>query len=172
MTTWSVAGALRLPGRLVGAMVSRAVPAFGVRQAGWRTWRDDHRVLVKVPGLGEPESAALGRRLEEELGALSGVAWVAVNAVLERVVIGLADPPTGMDALDERIGKMVAAHRRAVGEAAEGPDEDGPLVRAVTALAADAAGLVVATIGRMAGRVPGAVEVAALLAAVDTQPRL
>src|SRR5438876_7256366 len=97
------ADALRLPGRLVGKLVSWAVPAG----PDTRAWAIADRVQVTVPGLGAPECGALRRRVVDELPELPGVAWVAVNAVLERVVVGVSDPPATVDEIEQRVAKLV-----------------------------------------------------------------
>ena len=160
---------LRLPGQVVGALVSRAVPAAPAP----RTWGSGDRVHVTVPGLG---SDAVRRRLVERIAELPGVDWVAVNAVLDRLVLGLGDPPATVEDIERRVAKVLAEEPPPAGAVpgrdAEVPDDRWALARAVTALAADAAALAVATAGRMAGRIPGAVEAAALMTVVDTQPKV
>ncbi len=166
---------LRLPGRAVLGLMSHVIAIDPVVTASGRVETREDIVMVAVPELAAADDD-LSRRLTDEVGALPGVAWVATNAVLGRIVVGLADPPAAADDVHACVAKVRAGHasdaESAGGRQPEPPGSAGALASPLAALLGDAAGLVVATAGRMAGRVPGAVQAASLITLVDTQPRL
>ncbi|MCK9929056.1 HAD-IC family P-type ATPase [Frankia sp. Mgl5] len=125
----------------------------------------------EVRGASGPEGETRCRALEEALGRHPGVAWARVNAPLRRVLIGLVDSAPTAD-------ELAAAVRQVEGVTAE-PSVDllpggftGPVRRSGMALAADAAALALASVGRLSRWASLPAELASLVTLVDTQPRL
>src|SRR5262249_13960876 len=97
----SLVRALRVPGPVLSVLASWAIPA------DTRAWTTGGRVQVTVPGLRNSAAGTLREEITERVGELPGVAWVAVNGVLERVVVGLDTPPASLEEIERRIGKAL-----------------------------------------------------------------
>ncbi|MFD1829374.1 HAD-IC family P-type ATPase [Streptomyces desertarenae] len=144
-------------------------------------WSRPGRCHIVVHGVHTPEGERIARRVERTLEAHPGVLWARVNAPAGRVVVALASPPP-----PER--ELVALVERAESGAGPVPCEEdehgewchephhpceGPRTgQSVSALAADAAGLALSTLNRIAPWTPLPPEVAALTGAVARHPRL
>ncbi|MGI5182812.1 HAD-IC family P-type ATPase [Dactylosporangium sp. CA-152071] len=160
---------VRTPSRLVAG----AARAATGRSPGGPVTTD--RVAVDAPGVGRPDTAEYRTALSTALRQVPGVSWAVVNAPLQRVVLGVTRPaPTRaqLTAAVRAVRERYPGIHDGPADRAPAPDHPAPLERAATALVADAAGLVVATFGRIARHVPGAVEAASLVPFVDTQPKL
>ncbi|WP_147455084.1 cation-translocating P-type ATPase [Saccharothrix australiensis] len=139
-------------------------------------WSCPGRLHIEAHGVHGPRGRRVADRIEHLLQEHPGVRWARVNAPSSRVIIEVADPPPDTAAL-------VALVRRAEAEPAT---EDERLVedelhhpadglrgtRLVSTLAADALGLALAALTKIAPWAPLPTEVAALVAAVDLHPRL
>ncbi|WP_433260301.1 HAD-IC family P-type ATPase [Actinosynnema sp. CS-041913] len=139
-------------------------------------WSCPGRLHIEAHGVHGPRGRQVADRIERALEGRPGVVWARVNAPSSRVIIAVADPapPTA---------ELVGVVRRAEAEPAT---EDERLVedelhhpadglkgtRLMSTLAADAAGLVLAAITKVAPWAPLPGELAALTAAVDLHPRL
>jgi len=168
------------------ALLDRVDPS---RHRGRRVWRGDRRLHIGVPGVGRESGAELVRAVEKALAAHPAVDWATVNAALGVVVVALAagdaDPeaeaatditgPGGPTGTDEVVDDLVDIIEILEEQEDADPVHSGPagtLPQAVTALAADVAGLGVAGIGRILRRTPLPVELASLASFLDHQPRL
>ncbi len=179
-------------------LLERAADPFGLARAVWdrvdpskrrgrRVWRGPGRVHLGVPGVVDEAGEELARAVEKALAAHPGVEWASVNAVLGVVVVALAAgegddtyPEDADPALDEVVDDLIDL----VEILEEREEQDGvrrhpaaghsstAVAQAVTALAADIAGLGVAGIGRLLRTAPLPVELASVASFVDHQPRL
>ncbi len=148
-------------------------------------WRGEERVHIGVPATSRESGAELLRAIEKALSAHPAVDWAAVNAALGVVVVALADeggdPATGSSDADEITDDLIDL----VEVLEEQEQQDAPGVRhpadghsgtavsrAVTAFAADLAGLGFAGVGSILRRTPLPVEYASAASFVDHQPRL
>ena len=179
------------------SLLSRLADPFGLARAavdaldparyrGRHVWRGDGRVHIGVPATARESGAELLRAIEKALAAHPAVDWAAVNAALGVVVVSLADgeggdPATGSTDADEITDDLVDL----VELLEEQEQQDAPGVRhpaggptgtavsrAVTAFAADLAGLGFAGVGSVLRRTPLPVEYATAASFVDHQPRL
>jgi cation-transporting ATPase I len=151
------------------------------------------RVSLTVPGLDRPDDERRRRDLCAAVQELPGVEWAVVNAPLHRLVVGIRPPgPARSELLDvvHRVTRRQGpdlhlppgqgARQTSPGPGPAGdllaevepPDAPGAQARAVTALVADVAGLVIAGVGRTARWVPLPPEAGSLVTAIDSQPRL
>ncbi|MGI5247351.1 HAD-IC family P-type ATPase [Dactylosporangium sp. CA-139066] len=166
---------VRTPTRLVAGAARTVAGLAGDRRSespGEPVTTD--RVAVDAPGVGRPEAADYRAALCAALRQVPGVSWAVVNAPLQRVVLGVTRPAPTRAQLAAVVRAVREQHPEIHGPADRPPppDHPGAIERAATALVADAAGLVVATFGRIARHVPGAVEAASLITFVDTQPKV
>ncbi|PJE95169.1 haloacid dehalogenase [Streptomyces carminius] len=164
----AVGTAGRLAGQLAGGLTG--LPR---REA----WSRPGRCYITVHGVHNPGGALLARRVERALEGHPRVHWARVNAPSGRVVVGLGTPPPPereLVALVERAERQVPCEE-AEGEWCQEPHHpcEGPRTRqSVSALAADAVGLGLSTLNRLAPWTPLPPEVAALTSAVTRHPRL
>jgi magnesium-transporting ATPase (P-type) len=157
-----------------------AVPGISRRRA----WARDGRVSVLVPEAAGVAAAQIRKQIETDLASHPGVEWVAVNAPLERVVVGVGG--TGASPVEPSPGEIVSAVETAIARAGrppadrgtgqpsagQSPEATGPVVRGIVTMAADALAVGFATTGRVLRWIPLPGEVLAVALAVDSQPRL
>ena len=167
-----------LPGRLL----QDAVRFVGVTSR--QVWARPGRLYVELRGLESPEAARLIRVTERALERHPGVAWARVNAPSRRVIIALETPPPPQHELIrlvEQAERYVQTRPAApdTGDGEQEPCEDlshpceGPRTkRAVTALAADAAGLGLSALTRLTPLVPLPTEVASIGSVLQYHPKL
>jgi calcium-translocating P-type ATPase len=178
------------------SLLSRIADPFGLARAavdaldparyrGRHVWRGEERVHIGVPATARESGAELLRAIEKALAAHPAVDWAAVNAALGVVVVALADgeggdPATGSDA-DEITDDLIdlvelleeQEQQDAPGDRHPASGPSGTAVsRAITAFAADLAGLGFAGVGSVLRRTPLPVEFASAASFVDHQPRL
>lgn len=173
------------PFGIARSVVDRIDPS---RRRGRRLWRSGSRLHIGVPAVARESGAELARAVEKAVGAHRAVDWAAVNAPLGVVVVALLDPPVGA-AGTASTASTASAGSDAVAddlidiieilEEQQDADAHGTVGhastavgQAVTALAADIAGLGVAGLGRVLRRTPLPVELASSASFVDHQPRL
>ncbi len=132
-------------------------------------WRGDGRVHIRVRGL--TRGAALPKAVEADLADHPAVGWAAVNAPLGVVVVACAGdaPVPELIAIVERLEDEYLAQPEPVADRPVAVDRV-PVVAAP--LAAGAAGLAFAGVGRVLRIVRLPAELGALVQLVDTQPRL
>ncbi|MPY79445.1 MAG: HAD-IC family P-type ATPase, partial [Actinophytocola sp.] len=160
---------LDLPVRALKAAAELA--GFTGRQVRAR----DGRYYVEVHGLDQPHARRVIRTVERAVAELPGVRWARVNAPTHRVVV---------EAESVRQDDLVRAVARAEQDAAVPLDADdecdelhhpceGPrTTQSITALAADAVGLGLSAVTRLASWVPLPTEVGALGAVFHHHPTL
>ncbi|NMO92363.1 cation-translocating P-type ATPase [Actinomycetospora sp. TBRC 11914] len=176
------------------SLLGRIVDPFGLgraaldaldpaRHRGRRVWRGDGRVHIGVPATARESGAELLRAIEKALAAHPAVDWATVNAALGVVVVALADgeggdPATGPDEVTDDLVDLVELleEQEEQTEAGllnpTGAHASTPVARAVTAFAADLAGLGFAGVGSVLRRTPLPVEYASAASFFDHQPRL
>jgi calcium-translocating P-type ATPase len=165
--------ALALPGRVLDA-VDRD------RVAGRRASLRGDRAMIEVRGVQRPDGSGYAERFVRALQELPGVAWAGVNAALGRVIIALESSATPtlaeLVAVVDRVERDHLAETGlqhfGAGTAAVPPIDRGGLDQALWALAANAAGLVLGSAGAALRLTPLPTELAALVTAVDAQPRV
>ncbi len=154
------------------------------RYRGRRVWRGDGRVHIGVPATARESGAELLRAIEKALAAHPAVDWATVNAALGVVVVSLADGEGGDrhrarrdeitdDLLDlvELLEEQEQLNDPGVRHPTGGHSATA-VSRALTAFAADLAGLGFAGVGAVLRRTPLPVEYASAASFVDHQPRL
>jgi cation-transporting ATPase I len=139
-----------------------------------RVWSGDGLALVQVRGLDGSTGVETGQAVTERVEALPGVAWAEAQHGTGRV--GIAYDPEQV-ALDDLVAGVAVAEievgtEREPFAEAEHPADAAPLQRAVTALAADAAGLGLTAFTRLARLSPLPLEAATLVSLVDNTPFL
>ncbi|MCD2195907.1 cation-translocating P-type ATPase [Actinomycetospora endophytica] len=183
------------------SLLTRIADPFGIARAavdaldpsryrGRRVWRGDGRLHIGVPATSRQSGAELLRAIEKALTAHPSVDWATVNATLGVVVVALADaegegadvdPATGSTDPDEITDDLIdlvelLEEQEALDEAGirhpAGGHSTTAASRALTAFAADLAGLGFAGVGAVLRRTPLPVEYASAASFVDHQPRL
>jgi cation-transporting P-type ATPase I len=179
------------------SLLSRLADPFGIarmavdaldpaRYRGRHVWRGDERVHIGVPATARESGAELLRAIEKALTAHPAVDWAAVNATLGVVVVALADgeggDPAGggseaQEITDDLIDLVELLEEQeqqdAPGDRHPADGHSGTAVsRAITAFAADLAGLGFAGVGSVLRRTPLPMEYASAASFVDHQPRL
>src|SRR5712691_3992646 len=119
----------------------------GGRQEQRVVWRGDGRLHIAVRGVTRERNAALVRAVEAELQRHPAVTWAAVNAALGTVVVACSEdvPPAELVGLIEQLERDHSAQPET---ASARPAVIDRVPAAVTALAADVAGLSFAGAGR------------------------
>lgn len=172
---------MRLPGsrsvwRMPAAVLHTLTPPLLDRceprtEPGRRDCVAGRTASFEVRGASGPEGETRCRALEEALGRHPGVAWARVNAPLKRILIGLSDSAPTADELAAAVRQVAGVTVESSGDLLPG-GLTGPVRRSGMALAADAAGLALASVGRLSRWAPLPAELASLVTLVDTQPRL
>jgi cation-transporting P-type ATPase I len=169
--------ALSLPARVLDVMQRDRV-------AGRRASLRADRAMIEVRGLERPDASQYPQRLVQAMQELPAVTWAGVNAPLRRAVIAL-EPSAAttlaelVDVVDrierdhlEKAGFGDTGPAVGAGTAAAPPTDRGRVDQALWALAANAAGLVASSAGAAVRLTPMPAELAALITAVDAQPRV
>jgi cation-transporting ATPase I len=161
-------GAPSLPARLLNAVVPDRVQ-------GRRAWADQDRAAIEVRGLNRPGSSARATRIVVALESQPGVAWARVNAPLGRVIVAFAAEPLGLAGLVSVIDEAESGWDEGppgIGVGVLGPPDGVAIEQAALTLVADVAALALATGTKVAALRPVPVELASVITAVDTMPRL
>lgn len=156
------------------ALVRKVVPAAGGVER--QVWAAEGRAQIEVHTFRAPDALVLAEAVTKAVDALDGVQWVGFDAVTRRLVVRfdadaleVADLVTAVDAAEQAIG---TGHRPSSRDEPSFPGDSAPVRTEAFALAAEAAGLSVAAVGRVA-RLPSLPRgAAAAVVAVDYQPRL
>ncbi|GHF47064.1 calcium-translocating P-type ATPase [Amycolatopsis bartoniae] len=168
---------VRVPGPLstVGAIAGTVRGVLGGRQRR-QVWSCPGRLHVEAHGVHGAGGERVARRIERELEKHEGVHWARVNAPSSRVIIAVDDPAP-------RTEDLVRVVERAEAE----PDTEQELVaedelhhpadgvrgtRLLPTLAANAIGLGLSAITRVAPWAPLPAELAALPSVLDLHPKL
>ena len=161
-------GVPSLPQRILDVVVPDRV-------GGRRAWARNGHAAIEVRGVNQPGSAEYVELVEAALEGQRGVEWARVNCALGRVVVGVGDdsPPLAeLVAIVDSVEDRASANPLPANGPADGPLDRAPVGRALVALAADGAGVALAGISRALALTPLPVELASLVTAVDTAPRL
>lgn len=147
----------------------------GVDRSRRRAWTGNGRSHVEVRGLHLVQGEELSRDLETALEALPSVSWARVNGVLGRVVVDHGDDPDAVDLVLSVIEAVEATHE-VHGEPfpprPDHPADREPVARDLLGIAANMAGTGLAVVGRLTRVVRLPPEVAAVIPALQAQPRL
>jgi cation-transporting ATPase I len=168
--------ALALPGRVLEVLETDRV---GGRRASLR----HGRATIEVRCAQRPNGSRYSEILVRDLQQLPGVRWACVNAPLSRVIVALdTTPPTPtlpdlvavVDRVDVGIQRAARGYRGAShpAEPARCDGLAGGVERAMVTLGVNVAGMVLAGVGAVSRFTPLPAEVAALVTAVEAQPRV
>ncbi|QKW38047.1 cation-translocating P-type ATPase [Actinomadura sp. NAK00032] len=158
-----------------GALGSVATLAAGGPRR--RVWAHGGRAHIQANGLsgGGPRHRRYTGALTSALRNLDGVDWAEVNAVAGNVLITYAQGAVDVDTLVETVRSVEEAHgaTRFDEEAHfRRPDDDMARASAVSALAADCAGVAAAVLGRLLVLPPVPAPVRAAVTLAETVPSL
>lgn len=140
-----------------------------------RVWSNGQRAHIEVKGVRRLDGQGVARAVEDALQAVAGVEWARVNAPLGRVVVAFDSTHGSARALVAVVEAVEEEHGSATEgfpAAADHPADAAPLRRHGIALAADAAGLGLAVVGRLLPVSPLAPELLSVTSMVDNLPRL
>ncbi|MPY82402.1 MAG: HAD-IC family P-type ATPase [Actinophytocola sp.] len=157
--------ALKATARLTG------IPSRQVRSR-------DGRCYIEVHGLDGPNPRRVIRAVERELAAVPGVDWARVNGPTHRVIVATTDPAPRQDDLVRAVARAERAAKVPEDETDEAcldvhhPCEGPRTTQAVSSLAADAFGLGLSAVTRLASWVPLPTEVGALGSVFHHHPAL
>ncbi|MDU0291319.1 HAD-IC family P-type ATPase [Saccharothrix longispora] len=139
-------------------------------------WSCPGRLHIEAHGVHGPRGQRVARRVERVLEAHPGVRWARVNAPSARVVVAVDDPPPATAELVALVRRAEAGpatgEERLVEDELHHPADGVKGTRLLSALAADAAGLALAALTRVAPWAPLPAELTALTSAVDLHPAL
>ncbi|WP_228122725.1 cation-translocating P-type ATPase [Saccharothrix syringae] len=139
-------------------------------------WSCPGRLHVEVHGVHGPRGGLVAERVERLLEGHGGVRWARVNAPSARVVVAVTDPPPPTEELVELVRRAEADpatdEERLVEDELHHPADGVRGTRLLPTLAADAAGLALAAVTRVAPWAPVPAELTALVSAVDLHPGL
>ncbi|WP_138635967.1 cation-translocating P-type ATPase [Actinomadura geliboluensis] len=158
-----------------GALGSVATLAAGGPRR--RVWAHGGRAHIQANGLAGDglRHRRYARALTDALRGLPGVDWAEVNAVAGNVLITYAEDAVDVDTLVETVESVEDAHDAAHFDEAvhfRRPDDDMARAAAVSALAADCAGVAAAMIGRLLVLPPVPTPVRAAVSLAETVPPL
>ncbi|MDQ3901438.1 MAG: hypothetical protein M3319_13710, partial [Actinomycetota bacterium] len=176
MLTGLLGAALALPGRVLEALETDRV-------AGRRATLRHCRATIEVRCAQHPNGSRYSETLARELQRLPGVLWACVNAPLARAIVALdPTPPTPtlpdlvavVDRLEARLQRAQRGYRDVETriEPAQCDAVAGGVERAVVALGINVIGVVLAGVGAAVRFTPLPAEVAALVTAMEAQPRV
>ncbi|WP_018385653.1 cation-translocating P-type ATPase [Wenjunlia vitaminophila] len=142
-------------------------------------WARPGRCHIAVRGLHGPDADRLARRVERTLERHPGVLWARVNAPAARVTVALTTPPPRQRDLVDLVAHAeshgISGAEEDIGERCLEPHHpcEGPRTRqSVSGLLADAVGLGLSTVARVAPWTPLPPEVAAVAGALQHHPWL
>jgi cation-transporting P-type ATPase I len=163
----------------VPSAVTDAVPAAVMeRVPGTRhVWRGEGRAHVEARGITDPAADELRQRLTEVLDSLEGVNWAEVNALTGRVAVDYDPGTLDANAVVRLVREAEAAETERTGtcpprDAPAHPADADDLLRNAVTIAADALGVWLALIGRLARITPIPIELGSLVSLVENQPRV
>jgi cation-transporting ATPase I len=174
--TGLLGAALALPGRVLEALETDRV-------AGRRAILRNGRATIEVRCAQQPNGSRYSETLTRELQQLPGVHWACVNAPLSRVIVALDPTPpiptlpdlvAAVDRVETRIERAQRGYRDVETriEPAQCDAVAGGVERAVVALGVNVIGVMLAGVGAAVRFTPLPAELAALVTAVEAQPRL
>ncbi|MFD0903503.1 HAD-IC family P-type ATPase [Actinomadura sediminis] len=175
---------MRIPGTsVVGTVLATA--GTGVRRAAAlaaggprrRVWAADGRAHVQVNGLSGTGRAhrRYAKAVTEAVRRLEGVDWAEVNAVTGHVLVAYAEDALDVRDLVSAVEDVEAAHEAGGFDASAHtvpPDDEMAWAAAMSALAADCAGIAGAIAGRLLARPPLPSTVRAAVSAAESIPQV
>jgi cation-transporting P-type ATPase I len=163
--------------RGAGSALGRLATAAGVPGRG--VWSVPGRHHIELRGAEREGGEDLAQRVEAMLQCLPGVLWARVNAPSARVIVAVGPPEPPLSLLLDTVATAEGDHRLShtmkLGTNPEPPHppEEGPRTRrALATIAADAVGLGISALTRVAPFTPLPGELAGLANFVDQHPRL
>jgi cation-transporting P-type ATPase I len=156
------------------SLLSAATAAVTERLPGARhVWRGGHHALIETRGITDPSADDLRDRLDELLRDLEGINWAEVNALTGRVAVDY-DPGT------VTVGEVVRLVRAAEAQGGDRPPRDAPshpadadtALRNAVTIAADALGVWLALLGKVAHLAPVPIELGSIASLIENQPRV
>ncbi|PXY21004.1 cation-translocating P-type ATPase [Prauserella muralis] len=168
-----IPGPLSLVGATVGTVRGLAGLATRPRR---HVWSCPGRLHIEAHGVHAEGSESVARGVERALERHPGVLWARVNAPSSRVIVAVDDPPPRTSELIRIVAEAESEPPSADEEAAEDelhhPADGVRGTRLVPTLAADAFGLAMSAITRLAPWAPIPGELAALPSVVNHHPAL
>ena len=158
------------------AWLRTAVNLFGHRRR--RTWSDGRRAHIELRALDAAQFARFADAVEATFAGLGGVAQVRLNGLVGRAIIDYDPALWDPDKLATIVGAIelrLQLHGLPFAETIpDYPADIEPMMRKAVDLGADVAGVVLGSMLRIVGFVPGRAgfDLAALLTVVDNTPRL
>ena len=141
-----------------------------------RSWVGNGRAHIDVRGIHRPEAQPWLGEIESRLEQLRGVDWAEVNAVTGRVVVAFDQDAVDVGDLVDVVESVEEAHdvqgERFPADRPDHPGDRGPLHRNLVAFGADVVGLGLSGVGQLVPFAPLPVEAAAVVSAIDADPRL
>ncbi|WP_431874635.1 HAD-IC family P-type ATPase [Amycolatopsis sacchari] len=168
---------VRVPGPLstMGAVAGVVRDVLGGRQRR-QVWSCPGRLHIEAHGVHGAGGERVARRIERELEKYEGVHWARVNAPSSRVIIAVGDPAPATEELVRAVERAEAEPETEEEQAAEDelhhPADGIRGTRLLPTLAANAVGLGLSAITRVAPWAPLPAEVAALPSVFDLHPKL
>ncbi|WP_158845990.1 cation-translocating P-type ATPase [Saccharothrix deserti] len=161
---------------LVGLALAPLEQTPVLRRDRRKVWSCPGRLHIEAHGVHGPRGKQVAGRIERTLENHPGVLWARVNAPSARVIVAVEDPapPTSdLLALVRRAEAEPATEdERLVEDELHHPADGLKGTRLLSTLAADAAGLALAAVTKIAPWAPLPGELVALIGAVDLHPRL
>ncbi|HKS51497.1 MAG TPA: hypothetical protein VJS67_06470, partial [Pseudonocardiaceae bacterium] len=162
MLTGLLGAALALPGRVLEALDPDQV-------AGRRATVRDDQATIELRCAQRPNGSRYSQTLVHELQQLPGVVWACVNAPLNRVIIALT--PTNPPALPTLVAVVDRVESRIQRTYPDKPAQAAESDRWV-ALGVNLVGAAAAAVGAVVRFTPLPAEMAALVTALEAQPRV
>ncbi|MFE9749853.1 HAD-IC family P-type ATPase [Saccharothrix saharensis] len=161
---------------LVGLALAPLEQTAVLRRERRKVWSCPGRLHIEAHGVHGPRGKQVAGRIERALENHPGVLWARVNAPSARVIVAVEDPAPPTKDLVELVRRAeaepVTEDERLVEDELHHPADGLKGTRLLPTLAADAAGLALAAITRIAPWAPIPGELGALIAAVDLHPKL
>ncbi|WP_342787159.1 HAD-IC family P-type ATPase [Saccharothrix saharensis] len=161
---------------LVGLVLAPLEQTAVLSRERRRVWSCPGRLHIEAHGVHGPRGKQVAGRVERALEDHPGVLWARVNAPSARVIVAVEDPAPATKDLVELVRRAEAEpateDERLVEDELHHPADGLKGTRLLPTLAADAAGLALAAITRIAPWAPVPGELGALIAAVDLHPKL
>ncbi|MFJ6673823.1 heavy-metal-associated domain-containing protein [Actinosynnema sp. NPDC091369] len=161
---------------LVGLALAPLEQTAVLRRERRKVWSCPGRLHIEAHGVHGPRGKQVAVRVESALENHPGVLWARVNAPSARVIVAVEEPAPPTKDLVELVRRAesepATEDERLVEDELHHPADGLKGTRLLPTLAADAAGLGLAAITRIAPWAPIPGELGALIAAVDLHPEL